>query len=40
MGSSGWRKIPGNTCEGGKDKDKKKQKNCSEGTSYVIHVYD
>lgn len=30
LGSSGWRKIPGNTCTGGK-KDEKVQKKCSQG---------
>ncbi|KAF9524397.1 Oligoxyloglucan reducing end-specific cellobiohydrolase [Crepidotus variabilis] len=29
LGSSGWRKIPGNTCEGGSDKDNKIKKPCS-----------
>ncbi|PPQ80721.1 hypothetical protein CVT25_001841 [Psilocybe cyanescens] len=29
MGSSGYRKIPGNTCEGGVKKDEKVQKKCS-----------
>lgn len=31
MGSSGFRRIPGNTCEGGKRKDEKVQKPCSSG---------
>lgn len=31
MGSSGWRKIPGNTCEGGVKKDEKVKKSCSQG---------
>ncbi|KAK7456441.1 vacuolar protein sorting/targeting protein PEP1 [Stygiomarasmius scandens] len=30
MGSSGWRKIPGNTCEGGIHKDDKVEKKCSQ----------
>ena len=31
-GSSGWRKIPGNTCTGGLKKDEKVEKKCSQGT--------
>jgi hypothetical protein len=31
-GSSGWRKIPGNTCQGGLSRDDKIDKKCSEGT--------
>jgi hypothetical protein len=31
MGSSGYRKIPGNTCIGG-TKDEEKEKPCSQGT--------
>jgi hypothetical protein len=31
MRSSGWRKIPGNSCEGGLKKDEKVQKKCSQG---------
>ncbi len=30
LGSSGYRKIPGNTCEGGVQKDKKVKKKCSQ----------
>jgi hypothetical protein len=30
-GSSGWRKIPGNTCVGGVKKDEKVLKSCEEG---------
>ncbi|KAF5354534.1 hypothetical protein D9758_011247 [Tetrapyrgos nigripes] len=30
MGPSGWRKIPGNTCEGGKKKDEPVEKDCSQ----------
>ena len=30
LGSSGYRKIPGNTCEGGVQKDKKVEKKCSQ----------
>ena len=30
-GSSGWRKVPGNTCEGGVEKDKKVDRKCSNG---------
>ncbi|KAF5364419.1 hypothetical protein D9758_010687 [Tetrapyrgos nigripes] len=30
MGSSGWRKIPGNTCEGGERKDEPVEKDCSQ----------
>lgn len=30
-GSSGYRKIPGNTCVGGVKKDEKVDKKCSEG---------
>ncbi|KAF8634658.1 hypothetical protein AX15_000797 [Amanita polypyramis BW_CC] len=30
MGSSGYRKIPGNTCKGGVEKDKKVSKKCSQ----------
>ncbi|THU94129.1 vacuolar protein sorting/targeting protein 10 [Dendrothele bispora CBS 962.96] len=40
MGSSGWRKIPGNTCEGGKEKDKKVEKDCSKAQppeGQVVH---
>jgi hypothetical protein len=39
MGSSGWRKIPGNTCTGG-TKDEKVEKKCSQGQpaeGEVIH---
>ena len=32
MGSSGYRKIPGDTCKGGKVKDGKVAKPCAEGT--------
>lgn len=35
-GSSGWRKIPGNNCEGGLKKDEKVQKKCSQGTSSLV----
>lgn len=31
MGSSGYRKIPGNTCKGGVQKDKPVEKSCSNG---------
>jgi len=31
QGSSGYRKIPGNTCTGGVDKDKPVEKDCSKG---------
>lgn len=31
QGSSGWRKVPGNTCEGGVKKDEKVSKKCSMG---------
>ena len=31
MGSSGYRKIPGNTCVGGVDKDKQVEKKCAMG---------
>jgi hypothetical protein len=31
MGSSGWRKIPGNQCKGTTSKDEKKERECSEG---------
>jgi hypothetical protein len=31
QGSSGWRKIPGNTCVGGSTKDAKVDKPCSQG---------
>ena len=34
MGSSGYRKIPGNTCIGGVKKDEKIPKKCSEGTTF------
>ena len=30
LGSSGYRKIPGNTCEGGVQRDRKVQKKCSQ----------
>lgn len=30
-GSSGWRKVPGNTCVGGVQKDEKVDKKCSMG---------
>ena len=36
-GSSGWRKVPGNTCVGGLKKDEKVDKKCSMGGFYV-HV--
>jgi len=31
QGSSGYRKIPGNTCTGGVKKDEKVDKKCSQG---------
>jgi hypothetical protein len=31
QGSSGWRKVPGNTCVGGVTKDEKVDKKCSMG---------
>ena len=34
-GSSGWRKVPGNTCVGGIQKDEKVDKKCSMGMFYV-----
>lgn len=34
QGSSGWRKVPGNTCEGGMEKDKKVDRKCSMGRFY------
>ena len=37
QGSSGWRKVPGNTCVGGVKKDEKVAKKCSMGGFYV-HV--
>ncbi|THH18907.1 hypothetical protein EUX98_g8876 [Antrodiella citrinella] len=40
MGSSGWRKIPGNTCEGGMQLDAKVEKSCSKAqpaAGEVIH---
>src|ERR1700722_14890962 len=33
-GSSGWRKIPGNTCVGGLQKDEKIDKKCSQGVCW------
>jgi hypothetical protein len=33
QGSSGWRKIPGNTCVGGVQRDTTVEKKCSQGTS-------
>lgn len=33
-GSSGWRKVPGNTCEGGVERDEKVDKKCSMGRFY------
>jgi hypothetical protein len=44
MGSSGYRKIPGNKCEGGSRMDEPMSKDCSEGEcfgsdgGYVSHV--
>lgn len=38
MGSSGYRKIPGNTCEGGVKKDEKVQKKCSLGRCYFFFL--
>jgi Sortilin, neurotensin receptor 3, C-terminal len=39
QGSSGWRKIPGNTCVGGLTKDAKVDKKCSQGTpSFMFTV--
>ena len=35
-GSSGWRKIPGNTCVDGVKKDEKADKKCSQGMHFVI----
>ena len=34
MGSSGYRKIPGNTCQGGKKKDEPRSKPCKNGKSH------
>lgn len=35
-GSSGWRKVPGNTCEGGIKKDEKVDKKCSMGKVFIF----
>ena len=35
-GSSGWRKVPGNTCEGGMKKDEKVDRKCSMGRFYFL----
>lgn len=46
MGSSGYRKIPGDTCKGGLEKDKPVRKDCSlarpeDGkASHVVHEFD
>lgn len=37
-GSSGWRKIPGNTCVGGSKKDEKVEKKCAQGACYTLRV--
>ena len=36
-GSSGWRKVPGNTCVGGVKKDEKVDKKCSMG-GFDVHI--
>ena len=36
QGSSGWRKVPGNTCVGGIKKDEKVDKKCSNGKFYLF----
>jgi Sortilin, neurotensin receptor 3, C-terminal len=38
-GSSGWRKVPGNTCVGGVRKDEKVDKKCSMGRFHVHLQY-
>lgn len=38
MGSSGWRKIPGNTCVGGIKKDEKTLKKCAQGAYYTLRI--
>ena len=38
-GSSGYRKIPGNTCSGGVQKDEKVDKKCSQGAVMPIAFY-
>ena len=39
MGSSGYRKIPGNTCQGGKKKDEPRSKPCKDGKSIINNLF-
>jgi hypothetical protein len=36
MGSSAWRKNPGNNCDGGLKKDDKVEKKCSQGAFSIL----
>ena len=38
QGSSGWRKIPGNTCVGGVQRDATVTKKCSQGTLFCLLI--
>ena len=38
-GSSGYRKIPGNTCSGGVQKDEKVDKKCSQGVVIPLFFF-